>query len=73
MPPVKVKQYWDRNYIALLLECSLDSVVANEARWGLFACRADLNSRSVRYHADMAYAALRERNIIRDVNGRLKP
>lgn len=52
--------YITRKEIASLLEASVDVVRKNEKRWGIYACRCDLNERNVRYWRKRTMELLRQ-------------
>jgi hypothetical protein len=63
---MKTKPLLTRKDIALLLvDCSPDQVRKNEKRWGLDRARRDLNSRNVRYSAEIALTILRVKGFVR--------
>jgi hypothetical protein len=57
-PPAK--KYLTRNDLARMLEISIRAVKSNEVALGIAPARVDMNSRTIRYHADQAIKALKE-------------
>lgn len=49
-----MSNYYTRKELTQILEISEWMLLANEKRWGLYNCRAKLNGRVIRYHAQPA-------------------
>jgi len=56
----KPKRFLDRNDIAQLLECSVQSVRRNEESWGIAAFRLKFNDRTIRFHTTVTLQQLRK-------------
>lgn len=62
MPPQK--RYIDRNELAMLLECSIQTTASNEKRWGISAFRVAFNSRVIKFHRKPTLEQLRKIGLI---------
>lgn len=59
-----MSKYVTRKDIAAMTELSVDTIRKNESRFGLSACRQQINSKLIRYRRACAVEALASRGLI---------